>query len=125
MQFSASWAGCKDKDAILGSLDPISDLAEQTADLSTGIRPSFVKDVKGLRQVAEQPRPAAATRSTARCRSCRSSSSKIGRTAIYGSFFNFYLCEFKGSVVLPGGNVPTVPVRQYDTTGGTTRCNLG
>ena len=26
---------------------------------------------------------------------------KVGRTAIYGSFFNFYLCNFKGNVKLP------------------------
>ena len=26
---------------------------------------------------------------------------KIGRTAINGSFFNFYLCQFQGNVVLP------------------------
>ena len=28
---------------------------------------------------------------------------KVGRTAIYGSWFNFYLCEFQGRVKLPGG----------------------
>jgi phospholipid/cholesterol/gamma-HCH transport system substrate-binding protein len=45
---------------------------------------------------------------------------KIGRTAIYGSFFNFYLCEFQGRVNLPGGQA--VPV-SYQT--GSDRCDLG
>ncbi len=42
----------KDKDAILNSLDSVSVLAQQTADLTTGIRPGLVQDVKELRQVA-------------------------------------------------------------------------
>ena len=29
---------------------------------------------------------------------------KVGRTAIYGSWFNFYLCEFQGRVKLPGAS---------------------
>ena len=40
-------------EAILGSLDSVSALAVQTADLVTGIRPPLVKDVKELRQVAD------------------------------------------------------------------------
>ena len=28
---------------------------------------------------------------------------KVGRTATYGSFFNFYLCNFKGSGQVPRG----------------------
>ena len=39
---------------------------------------------------------------------------KVGRTAIYGSWFNFYLCDFKGRVKLPAG--VTVPV-DYDVGG--------
>ncbi|MFC7501375.1 MCE family protein, partial [Nocardioides sp. GCM10030258] len=27
---------------------------------------------------------------------------KIGRTATYGSWFNFYLCHFKATVKVPG-----------------------
>ena len=45
---------------------------------------------------------------------------KIGRTAIYGSFFNFYLCEFQGRVNLPAG--ASIPVK-YNT--GSDRCDLG
>jgi phospholipid/cholesterol/gamma-HCH transport system substrate-binding protein len=44
---------------------------------------------------------------------------KVGRTAIYGSWFNFYLCQFQGKVKLPGLTVPV----HYDT--GSPRCDLG
>src|SRR5690606_32834413 len=43
----------KDRDALLGPLDSISDLAVETADLAKGIRPSFVEDVKQLRRVSK------------------------------------------------------------------------
>jgi len=110
----------QDKDAILSSLDSVSALAQQTADLTTGIRPGLVNSIKGLRTVATnlfkgrdeidralQILPIKLT--------------KIGRTAIYGSFFNFYLCEFKAKVVLPTGNLE-VPYETYP--GGNGRCNL-
>jgi phospholipid/cholesterol/gamma-HCH transport system substrate-binding protein len=109
-----------DRDAILGSLDSVSALTVQTADLVTGIRPGLTEDVKQLRTVAGsldrnrgeidralQVLPIKLT--------------KIGRTATYGSFFNFYLCNFEGRVKLPGGRV--VPLAEYNTGGA--RCSLG
>ena len=49
---------------------------------------------------------------------------KIGRTATYGSWFNFYLCHFQGRVRLPGGQ--SIPV-DYPTAGlkVADRCDLG
>ena len=44
---------------------------------------------------------------------------KVGRTAIYGSWFNFYLCHFQGKIKLPGLTVPVA----YNT--GSERCDLG
>ncbi len=109
-----------DRKAILGSLDSISALAVQTSDLVTGIRPGLTTDVKQLRKVAGnldsnkkevdralQVLPIKLT--------------KVGRTAIYGSFFNFYLCNFKGVVKLPDP-LPSVPV-DYKTN--SPRCNVG
>jgi len=43
---------------------------------------------------------------------------KVGRTAIYGSWFNFYLCDFTGQIRL--GKTP-LPVT-YHT--GSDRCHL-
>jgi phospholipid/cholesterol/gamma-HCH transport system substrate-binding protein len=112
-----------DRQAILGSLDSISNLSVQTADLLTGIRPPLTADVHHLRKVATtldankqeldralQVLPIKLT--------------KVGRTAIYGSFFNFYLCNFEGHVKLPPlGPLPKqdIPVK-YDTSAA--RCDL-
>ena len=46
-----------DREAILGSLDQISALSVETADLVTGIREPFVEDIKQLRTLRGQPRP--------------------------------------------------------------------
>jgi phospholipid/cholesterol/gamma-HCH transport system substrate-binding protein len=108
-----------DRQAILGSLNQISDLSRQTADLVTGIRPSFVEDVKQLRRTAGNLKRGRGEIDRA-LQILPVKLTKIGRTAIYGSFFNFYLCQFTGRVKLPTGN--SLPVT-YDNGGA--RCNLG
>ena len=45
-----------DREAILGSLDQISELSVQTADLVKGIRSPFVDDIKQLRRLTAQHR---------------------------------------------------------------------
>ncbi|HSV38852.1 MAG TPA: MlaD family protein [Nocardioidaceae bacterium] len=96
-----------DREAILGSLDQISALSVQAADLVTGIRPSLVFDIKQLRQVA-----GTVVRNRAEVDRALKvlpiKLEKVGRTAIYGSWFNFYLCDFKARVRLPGGT--TLPI---------------
>ncbi|MFL6106587.1 MAG: MCE family protein [Marmoricola sp.] len=110
----------QDRSAILGSLDSVSALAQQTADLTTGIRPGLVQDIKGLRTVATNLNKGSDEIDRA-LQILPIKLEKIGRTAIYGSFFNFYLCEFKAKVVLPTGNID-VPYETYP--GGNGRCNL-
>lgn len=91
----------EDREAILGSLDSISELSVHTAALVSDIKDPFVKDIKELRTVANnlsrnrkeidralQVLPIKLT--------------KIGRTATYGSWFNFYLCHFKTRITGPG-----------------------
>jgi phospholipid/cholesterol/gamma-HCH transport system substrate-binding protein len=41
----------------------------------------------------------------------------LTRTATYGSWFNFYLCSFGGSLMLPG-NIPL----HVQTAPATSRC---
>ncbi len=108
-----------DRQAILGSLDSVSSLAVQTSDLVTGVRPGLTKDVKQLRNVAGNLDRNKAEIDRA-LQVLPIKLNKIGRTAIYGSWFNFYLCNFSGRVKLPGGKY--VPV-DYNTGGA--RCNLG
>ena len=114
----------KDKNAILGSLDSVSSLANETSDLVVGVRPSLVKDIKGLRQVATNLNQGRSEIDRA-LQVLPIKLTKIGRTAIYGSFFNFYLCQFQGNVILPavpGTKAQTIPVN-YNVGGA--RCNLG
>jgi phospholipid/cholesterol/gamma-HCH transport system substrate-binding protein len=108
----------KDRGAILGSLDQISNLSVQTADLVSGIRQPFVSDIHHLRGFAanlDQGRPEI----DRALQVLPIKLTKVGRTAIYGSWFNFYLCNFTGQIRLGKTAVPVA----YNT--GSTRCNLG
>ncbi len=109
----------KDRNAILGSLEDVSALSVETASLVDGIREPFVKDILELRTVAGNIDKNKAELDRA-LQVLPIKLDKIGRTAIYGSFFNFYLCEFQGRVNLPGG--VSLPVT-YNT--GSDRCDLG
>ena len=107
-----------DRQAILGSLDQISALSVQTADLVQGIREPFVEDIHHLRAVAENIDRNKAELDRA-LQVLPIKLEKVGRTAIYGSWFNFYLCQFQGKVTVAGVTVPV----QYNT--GSDRCALG
>ncbi|GAA2146268.1 MCE family protein [Nocardioides koreensis] len=108
-----------DREAILGSLDQISQLSVQTADLVSGIREPFVDDIKQLRSVAGTL-DANKSELDRALQVLPIKLNKVGRTAIYGSWFNFYLCHFEGRVRLPGGQ--SLPV-DYNTQSD--RCDLG
>jgi phospholipid/cholesterol/gamma-HCH transport system substrate-binding protein len=108
-----------DREAILGSLDQISQLSVQTADLVSGIRTPFVSDIHQLRRFAGNLDSGKAELDRA-LQVLPIKLNKVGRTAAYGSWFNFYLCHFQGRVRLPGGQ--SVPVN-YTT--GSERCDLG
>ncbi|MDP3894494.1 MCE family protein [Nocardioides sp.] len=107
-----------DREAILGSLDQISALAVETSELVSGIREPLVKDIKELKTFAGNLDRNKGELDRA-LQVLPIKLEKVGRTAIYGSYFNFYLCEFKGVVKLPGLQVPV----NYKT--GSDRCNLG
>lgn len=120
LTFKTFVGGLKDdSDAILDSLDQISALSVQTADLVKGIRSPFVEDIKQLRRLTKNIDRNKAELDRA-LQVLPIKLEKVGRTAIYGSFFNFYLCNFQGKIRFPGGQ--TVPVN-YNT--GTPRCDLG
>ncbi|MEJ7773821.1 MAG: MCE family protein [Nocardioidaceae bacterium] len=108
-----------DREAILSSLDQISELSVQTAGLVKGIRPDFVEDIKQLRRFAANTNRNKAELDRA-LQVLPIKLNKVGRTAIYGSFFNFYLCNFSGKIRLPADI--TVPV-SYAV--GAERCDLG
>ena len=114
----------QDRNAILGSLEDVSRLAVQTADLVGDARPDLSRDISQLRRVVQTLDDNKAEIDTA-LQILPIKLHKIGRTASYGSWFNFYLCNFRGSVTLPGtaaANQLTIPI-DYDVN--TARCDLG
>jgi phospholipid/cholesterol/gamma-HCH transport system substrate-binding protein len=108
-----------DRQAILGSLESVSDLAVETSGLVSGIRRPLAKDIDELGKVAGTLDRNQAELDRA-IKVLPIKLEKIGRTAIYGSWFNFYLCNFHGRIKLPQG--VTVPI-DYNT--GSARCDLG
>lgn len=120
-QFQAFLRGLvQDKDALLGPLNSISQLTTQTADLIGGIRPGFVGDIQGLRSLAGNlDRNAAELDNELQILPIKLN--KVGRTAIYGSFFNFYLCQLTGRISV--GTALSVPIPALKTP-SFNRCNL-
>ncbi|HYF73081.1 MAG TPA: MlaD family protein, partial [Nocardioides sp.] len=113
-----------DREAILGALDDISALSVETADLVDGIREPFVSDIEQLREVARNLDNGKAELDRA-LQVLPIKLNKIGRTATYGSWFNFYLCQFHGRIRLPG--IPKAVPVDYPPGGGSVaeRCDLG
>ena len=109
----------KDRGAILSSLDQISRLSVETSQLVSGIRKPFVDDIHHLRGFAKNLDDGKAELDRA-LQVLPIKLNKVGRTAIYGSWFNFYLCHFAGKVQL--GNGQSIPV-DYNTNSD--RCDLG
>ena len=107
-----------DRQAILGSLDQISALSVQTADLVDGIREPFVDDIRELRETAGNLDENKAELDRA-LQVLPIKLNKVGRTAIYGSWFNFYLCDYSGQIRVGG---QTLPIPEQHT--GSERCNL-
>jgi phospholipid/cholesterol/gamma-HCH transport system substrate-binding protein len=91
-----------DRKAIGGSLTNINDLTAETADLLKVTRPSIAADVKQLHALAKNLNEPANTAAVEKF--LRNSPGKINtitRTATYGSWFNFYMCDFSGTIVVP------------------------
>jgi phospholipid/cholesterol/gamma-HCH transport system substrate-binding protein len=112
-----------DRQAILDSLDGISDLAVETAGLVDDIREPFVRDVRELREFAGRlDKNRAEIDRVLQVMPIKLN--KFGNTATYGSWFNFYLCHFR--VTLRNGKRTLVSV-PYDVFPGAdkSRCSLG
>ena len=110
---------------IGSSLTNINALADQTADLLVAARPPLKADIGQLHDLAALlNKPATPRCSSSSPRTCRASSATITRTATYGSFFNFYLCHFDGTVVVPTATKDvTVPVADGIGSVDAARCS--
>jgi phospholipid/cholesterol/gamma-HCH transport system substrate-binding protein len=113
----------KDRQAILGSLDQISALSVQTADMVDGIREPFVDDIRELRETAGNLDENKAELDRA-LQVLPIKLEKVGRTAIYGSWFNFYLCSYHGQVRFQGQTFNVNGPDGKPIQVGSERCNL-
>jgi phospholipid/cholesterol/gamma-HCH transport system substrate-binding protein len=99
-----SWFGdlAEDRKTIGGSLDNISDLSETVADLLTRSRPLLKKDVAELRRLLvilnDPENRAHMDEALVLLPDMLEKQTRIGT---YGSWYNYYLCEFIGGVILP------------------------
>jgi phospholipid/cholesterol/gamma-HCH transport system substrate-binding protein len=92
----------EDRVAIGASLTNIAGLAESTAGLVKDARPAIRTDVEQLGEVAGTLDDHRRT-VDGFLKRFPNKLETITRTATYGSWFNFYLCDFQGRVVIPVG----------------------
>ncbi len=105
------WVGglSQDRRAIGQSLGNVSELTEVTASLLRQGRPMIKEDVAELRVLAHtlaQPRNQALLREL--LRRVPESMTDQTRTGTYGSWYNYYLCDFRGRILLPALKGPGV-----------------
>ncbi|MGY1742389.1 MULTISPECIES: MCE family protein [unclassified Blastococcus] len=96
----------EDRDAIFDSLQTIDTLAVATTDLLEQARPPLAADIEALGDLAGN---LADTGDIVEdfLQLAPTKIDLITRTAVNGSWFNFYLCGASGSVVLPGETEPS------------------
>jgi phospholipid/cholesterol/gamma-HCH transport system substrate-binding protein len=93
-----------DRTTIGASLTNINSLTAQTTDLLRLTRPSIQADVVGLRALATTlDKPSNTATFEKFLSTAPGKISQITRTATYGTWFNFYLCDFTGTIRLPAG----------------------
>ncbi len=93
-----------DREAIGQSLTAIDGLAADTAGLLSQARPPLKADIANLRRLSTTlNRPGNTKTFETFMDTWPNKVTTLTRTATYGSWFNFYLCKFDGTVVLPTG----------------------
>ncbi len=98
-----------DRTTIGASLSNINSLTAETADLLKVTRPSIKADIANLRGLTTNLNKPSNTATFEKFLSTSPGKiNTITRTATYGSWFNFYLCDFSGTIVLPA-LVPGTP----------------
>ena len=116
-----SWFGdlAKDRKVIGSSLTSIADVTETVADLLTQARPLIKEDVAQLRRLftllAKPENKAYLDETLDKLPDMLTKQTRIG---VYGSWYNYYLCEFHFGIVLPS-------VTHGRTAGRRTSADLG
>ncbi|MDT4916333.1 MAG: phospholipid/cholesterol/gamma-HCH transport system substrate-binding protein [Pseudonocardiales bacterium] len=108
----------QDRHTIGNAIDGINRLANSTADLLTHVRGPFAQDVKSITGLVDQLNQNSSTLKFV-IRQLPPTVGALIRTASYGSWFNFYLCEASGTLVLPGNIKKEINI----ASNGAARCN--
>ncbi|MGI9085655.1 MAG: MCE family protein [Aeromicrobium sp.] len=86
----------KDRNAILNSIDSISGLTEETADLLVDGRPDITRDVKQLRRLTKSlSKPKNLNQIEDSLQILPIKLTKVSNLASNGSLFNFFVCELE------------------------------
>jgi phospholipid/cholesterol/gamma-HCH transport system substrate-binding protein len=113
-----------DRGTIAGSLGNINGLAVSTAQLIRDIRPNLPADLAGLNGIAtalaSTRNPNGRNTLDQTLQQFPDKLNAIIRTATYGSFFNFYLCDADFATRNKNGTLSYSPVRLHVNT---TACN--
>jgi ABC-type transporter Mla subunit MlaD len=105
-QFVTGLAG--DREAIFDSLQTIDELAVATSGFLEDVRPPLSADIQALGDLSGN----LADTGDLVERFLQLAPTKIDlttRTAVNGSWFNFFLCSYNGTVTLPATGLPAVP----------------
>jgi phospholipid/cholesterol/gamma-HCH transport system substrate-binding protein len=100
-----------DRNTIGNSIDGINALATSTAGLLTQIRAPLKQDVTDLSALTANLYKGKGDL-TYVVQQLPGTVGALIRTASYGSWFNFYLCQASGTLTLPGGSTLDIPVVQ-------------
>jgi phospholipid/cholesterol/gamma-HCH transport system substrate-binding protein len=109
-----------DRQTIGASLTNINSLTAQTADLLQLTRPSIKSDIANLRALTTNlNKPSNTAIFEKFLATSPAKIDQITKTGSYGSWFNFYMCDFSGTIKVPVG-----PAIQLGKPGGATaaRC---
>jgi phospholipid/cholesterol/gamma-HCH transport system substrate-binding protein len=99
----------QDKDAIFDSLQTIDQLAQTTSGFLDDARPPLAADIQHLGDLAGNV-AANGDQLEQFLRLAPTKIDLITRTAINGSWFNFFMCSYNGTVVLPATGLVPDPV---------------
>jgi phospholipid/cholesterol/gamma-HCH transport system substrate-binding protein len=99
-----------DRNTIGNAIDGINKLSTNTASLLTQVRAPLAKDIKDITGLVGVLN---ANSGTIRyvLHQLPGTVGALIRTASYGSWFNFYLCDQSGTITLPGGRILDIPVK--------------
>lgn len=104
-----------DRHTIGNAIDGINHLSTSTAGLLTQVRQPLAKDIKDITGLVGVLNANSGTIKFVVTQLPGTIGALI-RTASYGSWFNFYLCDQSGTLKLPGGKILDLPVKNSSKT---------